>query len=369
MMKRFFTLATTTLMGLSGAGVAQASYWNVDFRNADNHFYAGTNSSSPFYNNWVIEPGDQYVTGQFFVNPGLVAIKPGQENIKLQRDTAPLDWMAFPNISGTKLFAQSWKTSANDLQVSGNFTHPYFDSLLLANPNGHYQTFNFNVVNRKWDRIQAASNSDVDPGDQLIAGDFDGDQYDEVILIKANGEQRTLDYNRVTNNWDISNATNTGFIHWWRINTSTDKYVAGDFDGNGVDELLAINPNGWHHTMRYQNGQWQFIEGGSPATGSSIASWNVTSPASQYLSADFNGNGKDEVVAINPSNGWSQLMEMSSTGKAPQWTTLVGNGGNGLLSWQWPIGTSDVYRVWGNPVHGYQLLAINPNGAVGLLSQ
>jgi hypothetical protein len=54
--------------------------------------------------------------------------------------------------------------------------------------------------------------------------------------------------------WDTPWGNNgTDKIHWWDINRD-DKYIIGDFLGLGRDQLLAVNDdNGWSQLMSYDN--------------------------------------------------------------------------------------------------------------------
>lgn len=364
-MKTLTRSITLLITATSFALTAQASYWQDDFRNTQNHFYSGYPNQA-FVDNWVIASTDQYITGRFFVYPTVFSIKPGQQYMNL------IQWPYYPWVSVTEggdTLGNQWLTHTNDIHAKGRFYNTDYDALLIANPNGNYTTFEYDQGAGDWSALQSANNGNIDAGDQLVAGDFDGDNYDELMLIKTNGSHYTMKFNLQTHNWDITSSSTAGSIHWWRINTASDQYIAGDYDGDGRDELLAINPNGWHHTMRFNNNQWHYIEGGSPSNGSVIAYWNVTTPNSQYISADFDNDNKDELIAINTDSGWSHKMNLATNGAYPQWKYTTGNAGNGKLSTQWSIMQGDRYKVFGEGVNGdkYKLLAINPNGHVGML--
>ncbi len=89
-----------------------------------------------------------------------------------------------------------------------------------------------------------------------------------------------------------------------------DKYVVGDFAGVGRDQLLAINDDdGWAQFMSYNvsSSSWD-----TPWTNSGtgkIAWWDMHN-VDQYIAGDFAGLGFDQLLAINYTNGWAQLMEV-----------------------------------------------------------
>jgi hypothetical protein len=355
-------LALATLLF---SATSQAGYWQNDYTNSYNHFY---DSASYDLQSWLIEPSDQYITGNFFFSSdaNLLGIKPGYKNIMMKHNTngSPA-WFALSTFAGTTTLGGQWTTRHNDQYVSGDFTGDGRDELLASNPNGNYQTLKGSFGSSAWVSLQSASNGNVHAGDKLIAGDFNGDNIEEVMLIKANGSHHTMSFNQQTANWDILSSGNTGSIYWWHINTSSDQYVAGDFDGDGKDELLALNPNGWHHTMRYDNNQWQYIEGGDPSN-PTIAYWNIGSATSQYFAADFDKDGKDELLALNANNGWSHTIEMISNTQYPYWKHLRGNAGNGTFSNNWAMRPTDVYRVF-EKYPKTQMITLNPDGHVNLL--
>jgi hypothetical protein len=173
-----------------------------------------------------------------------------------------------------------------------------------------------------------------------------------IIDIGANSPNKLLYWH---NYWNyIGGNSGSGSIYWWHI-SANDKYVSGDFNADGKDDMIAINSNGWHHTMNYSGGffpNWQWIEG----NGSSfIGSWNIRAN-DQYVSGDFNGDGRDEVLAINP-NGTHQTLSFNGS----SWQTI--EAGNNLFIANWRIRTGDQYLI-GDFLgdSNDELIAINPNG-------
>lgn len=151
--------------------------------------------------------------------------------------------------------------------------------------------------------------------------------------------------------WKLINGNSgSGRIYWWNINAN-DKYTVGDFTGDGKDDLLAVNPNGWHHTMKYVNNSWQWIEGNGSGL---INSWAVSSN-DRYVSGDFDGDGRDELLALNPNNLSHHTMRFNGT----SWLRLEGTG-NGFIG-SWFLNPNDRYLVGDFNIDGKdELLIINP---------
>lgn len=191
--------------------------------------------------------------------------------------------------------------------------------------------------------------------DKYAIGDFDADGSDDVFSANPNGWSHLHHYENGSGDFSNFYSNNgSGNLHWWHIG-GADKYVAGDFDGDKRDELLAINPNGYAHLMQYSGGSWSspWVNGGNGA----IHLWSIGAP-DRYLAGDFNADGKDELLAINPVNGWSHTIRFDANG----WQWLAGNNGAGQMAY-WLYGANDWYLP-GNFTGGVQdrLLNINPNG-------
>ncbi len=242
----------------------------------------------------------------------------------------------------------AWNITANDKFITGDFTGDGKDELLIANPNSKkYQTLTYfsSYTIQGWLTLSSHSNGNINISDRYLVGDFDNDNRDELLAIHADGSHYTLEYNN--NNWDIVESGNNGQIKWWNLN-SNDRYAVGDFDGDGKDELLATNQNGWHHTMKFDGTDWQYIEGGNNGF---IAQWNMTN-GDRFVTGDFNCNGKDELLANNGNNGWSHTMSLSN-GAWPQWQIIPqsNNQGNQYFA-GWALDSQDRYyagKFWTSP--------------------
>ncbi len=330
---------------------ACSNYWDYHVGNDGKHF-TNTHEGDADLASWPIASTDDYLAGNFSESygPELLMIKPGQRALMITRfdSNALATWRVLNKQNHA--FAGVWWTAADDKHAVGDFNGDGYDDILFANPSGHYKTFSFNNGGW-WNQLQSASNGDIDWDDRLLAGDFNGDGVDEVLLIKpSTGAHFTMRLNAQTQNWDILSQGTNGQIYWWGI-SANDHYVTGDFNGDGKDELLAANANGWHHTMTYANNQWGYLEG---AGNGSIAYWQIGT-SDTFVAVDINGDGQSEVLVYNVNNGWSHTLGFSGN----QWQWLAGNGGDGDAGY-WDFAAGDI------PVAGAAtyapLLFLNPNG-------
>lgn len=105
------------------------------------------------------------------------------------------------------------------------------------------------------------------------------------------------------NSWDINNF-NSQLDLWTQNRTSytpekvTDRMVAGDFDGDGKDELASFydygNSNARIHMMSEEGGQYTY----NTSWVSEPGNFYATSITGRVVAGDFDGNGKDEIMVL-----------------------------------------------------------------------
>jgi hypothetical protein len=282
---------------------------------------------------WAVNITDKYLSGDFKGNgkSELIGLNTGTypAAVMNQSTSSPNTWEAHTISSYYHFFSGA---IYNHIYTVGDFNGDGQDNVLKADSNGQYTTYayaprlGFPIADSYlWGILQSARNGNINATDKLISGDFDGDGKSETMLIKPNNTHHTMKFVQIGPylwNWNIISQGHNSIAYW---NTSwNDSFVVGDFNGNGRDEILAINPNGWHHTMSFNNGQWTMIEGnGSGVIGGANIDWN-----DQYISDDFDGDGRDEVVLINSYHSWSLRLGFSNNA----WHTLDHNQGNDYIA-------------------------------------
>lgn len=288
---------------------------------------------------WVVPPSDNSFPQDFEI-----------DYIRVYKNTKKEFIYDWGNQGGGKF--DVWNIKANDKFIVGDFDGDKKDELLAINPNGAHHTMRF--VGNNWKYIEGGGNGkihvwNISSNDKYVSGDFDGDGKDEILAINPNGWHHTMKFDGA--NWNYIEGSGSGKIHLWNINY-TDQYVTGDFNGDGKDELLAINPNGWHHTMQFSAGGWNYIEGSGNGK---IDVWNINAN-DKYVVGDFDGDKKDELLAINP-NGAHHTMKFNGS----NWKYIEG-GGDGKINW-WNIAAADKFLAadfQGNKRD--QLIAVSTSG-------
>ena len=154
---------------------------------------------------------------------------------------------------------------------------------------------------------------------QWLSGDFDGDGKDDLAKSFAEGGLASIDVHRSTgSSFEIARWATAQGGFW-----DAQQWLSGDFDGDGKDDLAK-----------------SFAEGGLASidvhrsTGSSfeIARWATAQggfwDAQQWLSGDFDGDGRDDLTKVFNDGGMASIDVHRSTGSSfeiARWATAQGH--------------------------------------------
>jgi hypothetical protein len=156
----------------------------------------------------------------------------------------------------------------------------------------------------------------VKDDDLFYMGDFDGDGSEELLCVAYTGG---------TNDWiTVLKYVNDNWEWYWSNNglpsagngiySYRNNFIVGDFDGDGKDELLGNDFNGWTTLFKFTNGNWQWIWSDNGNDSHPIRPYK-----DKFYVGDFNGDGKDELFGCDLPNGWT--------------TTFKWNGSNFIWDW------------------------------------
>ncbi|PKP02768.1 MAG: hypothetical protein CVU11_10660 [Bacteroidetes bacterium HGW-Bacteroidetes-6] len=262
------------------------------------------------------------------------------------------DWEGIGTIS-------NWSIKSYDKYYSGDFNGDNKDELLCIqslNQNGKAALLSYNQstnhfnpwlwCNSEHEGLGVIKWWGISAADKYIIGDYNGDSKDELLCIQGqtlNNWAALIGYNQSTNlfdNWLWCNNDHEGLnaILWWTIN-SPDKYYSGDFNGDGMDELLCISAqdqNNWAALIGYNQStnlfsSWLWCNNGS----NTISTWTINS-LDNYTVGDFNQDGKDDLMCIQDgTNGTHSKLFTFSNGS---WSLIWQDSDNKIHDW--PVSNS-----------------------------
>jgi hypothetical protein len=159
--------------------------------------------------------------------------------------------------------------------------------------------------------------------------------------------------------WEWGN-NGAGALDWWHMSLGDD-YVVGDFDGDGRDDLLATSSNsGYAHLMAYGSSGWTTKWTNN---GSHQIHWWYLSSGDQILVGDADLDGRDDLLAVS-QGGWAHLMDYSGGA----WSTPWSNEGAGTIQ-LWHMTPTDTYQFGRfSAGSGARVLALAQNGWAQVLS-
>lgn len=196
-------------------------------------------------------------------------------------------------VAGTQINAQQWSL------FSGRTLHSGYDPLDV--------TWRYSV------------------DDKFFIGDFIGNGNDHMLIINSpRSALFRLDWEdptgyRINRIW----RGDDNWIGGWNFRES-DTYVVGDFNGDGKDELLCVSHEvDWAGIIVYYDNT--FVTAWSNRGINTIGSWAINA-GDRYISGDFSGRGRDELLCL-AQNGWAMLLYFNGS----QWIYVWSNGGNNII--------------------------------------
>ncbi len=222
---------------------------------------------------------------------------------------------------------------------------PHTRSIILNSINNHAYCLNdyanvnnANEVVKSWTNnrnLKWVASWYMQQGDYILTGNFDGENNDEEIFFASPDRNWAgiMDFScdQGTDWYHLwGNSGNRTFGCWYR--NYGDRYYSGDFDGDGKTEILSRTDTGsWAQIKEYLPSSWSWKERWSNnGSNTPIAYWYM-GPKDTFLVGDFDGDGKDELLCVNP-NGWSHLVKFNSSPGgwySPQ--TIWSNNGSGWI--------------------------------------
>ena len=170
-----------------------------------------------------------------------------------------------------------------------------------------------------------------------VVGDFNGDGFDDVVVHNENAIELHLANGDNVQRETVHTDLIGGATSW--ESRRRDRFVVGDFDGDGKDDLLVHNYSDW-------GPDYAAILRSTGTGFEAMRRWQRHLPSSsarpmkvgdRYLVADFDGDGRDDVYLVNTASGSTPYVAMyrstgnnlalvrTYAGTLPGWTMRPGD--------------------------------------------
>ena len=165
--------------------------------------------------------------------------------------------------------------------------------------------------------------------DRYYIGDFNGDGVDEVLTVDgltgSDSKMSVMRFNSSNNTWSnpplwsVNGDPHDGGIYDYRANL-----VVGDFDGDNKDEVLGVAPgssNAWITMFHFESNTWVFgwSNGGDESAGGGIY------PYRNYLTAGHFDASDDRDYLLG-GGGWVTMFRFDGTDFVWRWSTGTSHG-------------------------------------------
>ena len=210
--------------------------------------------------------------------------------------------------------------------------------------------------------------------DSFVTADLDGDGTDEIVAFDHSSYvgvfKWQLSGSGGTQSWvqslvDLHGGTLSGPAGTWSIGPN-DQFVAADVDGDGRQEIVVFDGQNTIGVLQWQNSALSLIglTAGQIPSASSGTTW-VMSAGDKFAAARFGGV---ERIFVFDSVSWIAVLEWGSSGLQVLWIldgTIEGTSGT---SGTWTLGAKDQFFPVDLDGDGDQeLLVYDGNSYVGVL--
>lgn len=285
-----------------------------------------------------------------------------------------------------------WHLRRGDRFVSADVNGDGRDELVVLSANGEWMGSLKQVSGRlvaDWIAFDwvtppggpANSGWNLGEGDQILGADIDGDGCDELVVTSHSGQW--IGILRETSGRPVATWVHAQWINapggsgatGWCLQQG-DRFLAGDFNGDGRQELLVVAASGQWLGLLEESGGQLVVTGMSndwvnPPGGSGASGWNLQQ-GDQFLVADIDNDHRDEVIVVAPSGQWIGVLRENGgrfAAQSVQHDWVNAPGGTGATGWH--LSKGDTYLV--GDINGdskAEIVVISPSGEyVGWLGE
>lgn len=205
---------------------------------------------------------------------------------------------------------QTLTNIVNDQQwLAGDFNGDGRDDLIhiYGDPNQITQTYLYLSNGRGFNaRSNSQRLANFSNQQTWIAADFNGDGRDDLVNLYEGANQKTRVWLHLSTGAGFENFSNLQMFGGF---SGPQKWLAGDFNGDGRDDLVNIYGNSSLKTQAYLH----LSNGGSFQYRSNLQTLAGFSQSQQWRVGDFNDDGRDDLLNVYAENdqlmGWTHLAQ------------------------------------------------------------
>ncbi len=170
--------------------------------------------------------------------------------------------------------------------------------------------------NKVWYSSPNGSFASTSVTGRMVAGDFNGDGKDDIVTMNdyGNAKMKLIIFKSNGSSFTASTGFETG-VGEFDAKSVTGRMVAGDINGDGKDDIVTMND--------YGNAKMKLIvfkSNGSVFTASTgyetgVGEFDAKSVTGRMVAGDINGDGKEDIVTMNDyGNAKMKLIVFKSNG-------------------------------------------------------